>query len=277
MAVQPPPQAPAADDPSPDDEAGSSRALTILGHLQELRGRAMWSAGALVVGIAVSLWPLTGWFIDFLAEPGRSEVENFELIFTEPLEYWTAYFRVSLLLGISISMPVHIYQLLAFVSPGLTWNERKWLYPIVIAATGAFLGGAAFAYYIELPPALNFLIDQPSGITEDLNPFIKIGSYIDFVTRLILATALVFELPLVVMGLAKIGIVTSKKLLGWWRYAIIGAFVGAAIVTPSIDPVTQSLVAGPIIILYFLGILLAKLVEGSPMIARDSTNGSAND
>ncbi len=272
MAVQPPPQAPAADDPSPDDEAGSSRALTILGHLQELRGRAMWSAGALVVGIAVSLWPLTGWFIDFLAEPGRSEVENFELIFTEPLEYWTAYFRVSLLLGISISMPVHIYQLLAFVSPGLTWNERKWLYPIVIAATGAFLGGAAFAYYIELPPALNFLIDQPSGITEDLNPFIKIGSYIDFVTRLILATALVFELPLVVMGLAKIGIVTSKKLLGWWRYAIIGAFVGAAIVTPSIDPVTQSLVAGPIIILYFIGILLAKLVEGSPMIARDSAS-----
>ena len=272
MAVQRPPQAPAAEDPPPGDEEESSRALTILGHLQELRFRAMISAGALVVGIAVSLWPLTGWFIDFLAEPGRNNVDDFELIFTEPLEYWTSYFRVSLLLGISISMPVHIYQLLAFVSPGLTWNERKWLYPIVIAATFAFLGGAAFAYYIELPPALNFLVDQPSGITEDLNPFIKIGSYIDFVTRLILATALVFELPLVVMGLAKIGIVTSKKLLGWWRYAIIGAFVGAAIVTPSIDPVTQSLVAGPIIILYFLGIALAKLVEGSPMIARDSAS-----
>ncbi len=166
-------------------------------------------------------------------------------------------------------MPVHIYQLLAFVSPGLTWNERKWLYPIVFGATLSFIAGAAFAYYIELPPALKFLVDQPGDITENVRPFIRIQSYIDFVTRLILVTGLVFELPLIVMGLAKIGIVTSKKLLGWWRYAIIGAFVGAAIVTPSIDPVTQSLVAGPIIVLYFLGIGLAKLVEGNPLFARD--------
>ena len=99
--------------------------------------------------------------------------------------------------------------------------------------------------------------------------FSGVQSYIDFVTRLILATALVFELPLVVMGLAKIGVVTSRKLLGWWRLAIVGAFIAAAIVTPSIDPVTQSLVAGPIIVLYFVGIALAKLVEGSPLIARD--------
>jgi len=263
MAVQTP-----IEDPSPDDEEEASRTQTILGHLQELRYRAMISAGALVVGIAVSFWPLTGMFIEFLAEPAREEIPNFSLIFTEPLEYWTSYFKVSLLLGISISMPVHIYQVLAFVSPGLTWNERKWLYPIVVGATLSFLAGAAFAYYIELPPALKFLIDQPGDVS-DVEPFIKIQSYIDFVTRLILATALVFELPLVVMGLAKIGIVTSKKLLGWWRYAIIGSFVAAAIVTPSIDPVTQSLVAGPIIVLYFVGIALAKLVEGSPLIARD--------
>jgi len=268
MAVQPPPQAP-ADEPSPNDEEEPSRTLTILGHLQELRYRAMVSAGALVIGIGVSFWPLTGMFIECLAEPGREEVEGFELIFTEPLEYWTSYFKVSLMLGISISMPVHVYQLLAFVSPGLSWNERKWLYPIVIGATFSFLVGAAFAYYVELPPALKFLIDQPGNITDDVTPLIKIQSYIDFVTRLILFTALVFELPLVVMGLAKIGVVTSRKLLGWWRFAIVGAFVAAAIVTPSIDPVTQSLVAGPIIVLYFVGIGLAKLVEGSPMIARD--------
>ncbi len=264
MADQPP-----AEDSSSNDEEETTRTQTILGHLQELRYRAMISAGALVVGIAVSFWPLTGMFIEFLAEPGRQEVDNFELIFTEPLEYWTSYFKVSLMLGISISMPVHVYQLLAFVTPGLTWNERKWLYPIVVGATFSFFVGAAFAYYIELPPALKFLIDQPSSITKDVTPLIKIQSYIDFVTRLILATALVFELPLVVMGLAKIGVVTSKKLLGWWRFAIIGAFVAAAIVTPSIDPVTQSLVAGPIIVLYFIGIGLAKLVEGSPLIARD--------
>ena len=263
MAVQPP-----AEDSSPSEQEESSRTQTILGHLQELRYRAMISAGALVIGIAVSFWPLTGMVIKFLAVPAQEQVDDFNLIFTEPLEYWTTYFRVSLLLGISISMPVHVYQVLAFVSPGLTWNERKWLYPIVVGATFSFLVGAAFAYYIELPPALKFLIDQPGDIS-DVRPFIKIQSYINFVTRLILATALVFELPLVVMGLAKIGVVTSKKLLGWWRFAIVGAFVAAAIVTPSIDPITQSLVAGPIIVLYFVGIALAKLVEGSPMIARD--------
>ena len=81
-------------------------------------------------------------------------------------------------------------------------------------------------------------------------------------------TGLVFELPLVVMGLAKLGVVTSRKLLGWWRHSIVLAFVAAAIVTPSIDPVTQTLVAGPIIILYFVGIILARLVEGNPILRR---------
>ena len=153
MAVQPPPQDPPADSPAAGEEE-PSRTLTILGHLQELRYRAMVSAAALVIGIAVSLWPLTGIVIEFLARPGEENVENFQLIFTEPLEYWTSYFRVSLLLGFTISMPVHIYQLLAFVSPGLTWNERKWLYPIVIGATLSFLGGAAFALLFLAPMAL---------------------------------------------------------------------------------------------------------------------------
>lgn len=267
MAVQPPVQAPPAEPPEPPEDEPASKALSILEHLQELRRRLMIAAGALLVGVLVSLWPLTGWAIDFLVRPARDRVENFQLVFTEPLEFWTVYFRVSLLLGITIAMPVIVYQLIAFVSPGLTKSERRWLYPIVIGATFAFVAGATFAYYIELPPALKFLVDNPSGIT-DVTPLIRIQSYIDFTTRLIFLTGLVFELPLVVMGLAKVGVVTSKKLLGWWRYSFVGAFVLAAIVTPSIDPITQSLVAGPIIVLYFTGIGLAKLVEGNPILSR---------
>ncbi len=266
MAVQPPAQAPPGEPPPepPEQEQQRGKTLTLLEHLLELRYRLMVAAGALLLGVLVSLWPLTGWFIDFLAEPGRDRVEDFELIFTEPLEYWTSYFRVSLLLGFALSMPVIIYQLLAFVAPGLTPQERRWLYPIVLGASLAFVAGAAFAYYIELPPALSFLV----GNTGDVRPLIRIKSYIDFVTRVILVTGIVFELPLVVMGLAKLGVVTSRKLLGWWRYAIVLAFVGAAVVTPSIDPITQSLVAGPMIVLYFLGIGLAKLVEGNPILRR---------
>lgn len=267
MAVQPPAQAP-PEGPAPErpePEQRERRTLTILEHLQELRYRLMVMAGALVVGVGVSLWPLTGWFIEFLKKPAEGRVEGFELFFFEPLEGWAAYFKVSLLLGIAIAMPVFVYQLLAFVGPGLTKQERRWVYPIVVGASLAFIGGAAFAYYIELPPALGFLLNPPGDIGE---PIIGVGKYIDFVTRLLLVTGLVFELPLVVMGLAKLGVVTSRKLLGWWRYAIVIAFVAAAVVTPSVDPVTQSLVAGPIIVLYFTGIVLAKLVEGSPLIPR---------
>jgi len=99
-------------------------------------------------------------------------------------------------------------------------------------------------------------------------PFISVKSYVDFVTRLMFVTGLVFETPFVVMGLAKIGIVTSRKLLSWWRFAVVGAFIISAIVTPSIDPITQTLVALPMIVLYFVGIILSRLVENTPIIPR---------
>jgi sec-independent protein translocase protein TatC len=262
--ADPPPGEPAPE-PAPKPEDG--KVLTILEHLAELRYRIMVCAGALVAGLAVSVYPLTGWAIDFLKQPGKDRVEDFELIFTEPLEGWTTFFRVALLLAVTIAMPVLVYQLLAFVSPGLTKNERRWVYPLVFGATVMFVAGCAFAYYVELPPALEFLLNPPGNVGE---PFIRASKYFDFVTRLMLVTGLVFELPIVVMGFAKLGVVTSKRLLGWWRHAFIGAFILAAIVTPSIDPITQSLVAGPIIVLYFAGALLAKLVEGNPVIPRGS-------
>ena len=267
MAVRPPPEAPPrepAPEPS-DQQEQEGRVLSILEHLQELRYRLMVSGGALVVGIAVSFWPLTGWFIEFLKQPAESRKAGFKTVFFEPLEGWTTYFRVALLLGVAIAMPVIVYQTLAFIRPGLTKDERRWLYPVVVGASVAFVAGCAFAYYVELPPALGFLLNPPGNIGE---PLIGASKYFDFVTRLLFITGLVFELPLVVMGLAKLGAVHSKKLLGWWRYAIILAFVVAAIVTPSVDPVTQSLVAGPIIVLYFTGVALARLVEGNPIFPR---------
>ena len=265
MAAQPPVQAPPpAPSPQPDLKL-DGKILTILEHLQELRYRLMVCAGALIFGVSVSFYPLSQIFIRFLEQPAKDRVENFELVFTEPLEFWTSYFKVSLLLGLAIAMPVIVYQLLAFVGPGLTKEERRWFYPIVAGASLSFVGGVAFAYYVELPPALGFLLNPPGDIGE---PIISVSKYFDFVTRLLLVTGLVFELPLIVMGFAKIGIVTSRQLLSWWRYAIILAFVAAAIVTPSVDPVTQSLVAGPIIVLYVVGMGLARLVEGTPLIQR---------
>jgi sec-independent protein translocase protein TatC len=242
-----------------DDE----KVLTIIEHLQELRTRVMWSAGALIVGVLVSIWPLTKYTIHFLVKPGQDQVEGFKLHQFQLLDYWSTYFRVSLLLGIAIAMPVIMYEVLAFVAPGLTKQERRWLYPIVIGATFMFVLGMAFGYYLELPPALRFLL-KPN--TSDVEPTIGVQTYIDTVTRLLLITGLVFEMPFVIMGLAKIGVVTSKKLWGWTRYAVVASAVLAAVVTPSIDPITMIVVMIPIVVLYFMGMLLAKLVESNSFL-----------
>jgi sec-independent protein translocase protein TatC len=269
MAAQPPAVAPPQNQPGPEQEPEprpeEAKVLTILEHLGELRYRLMVCAGALVVGLALSIYPLTGWTVEFLQEPAKDRVENFNLVFTEPLEGWTTFFRVSLLLAVAMAMPVIIYQLLAFVSPGLTSSERKWVIPVVLGASIMFVAGCAFAYYVELPPAIGFLLEPPGAVGE---PFIRSSKYFDFVTRLMFVTGVVFELPLIVMAFAKLGVVTSRKLFGWWRQAIIVSVVVAAIVTPSIDPMTQLLVAGPIVVLYFAGALLAKLVENNPIIPK---------
>ena len=248
----------AATTPSSRQAEEEGKVLTIIEHLLELRRRVMISVVALVVGVGVSIWPLTKYTVHFLVKPAQRELPGFKLHQFQLLDYWSTYFRVSLLLGVALAMPVIMYQILAFVGPGLTKQERRWFFPIVLGASLMFIAGMAFAYYAELPPALRFLL-KPN--TSDVEPTIGVATYIDTVTRLLLLTGLVFEMPFVIMGLAKIGIVRSRQLLGWWRYAIMLAFVLAAIVTPSIDPVTQTVVAAPIVVLYLMGIGLAKIVE----------------
>ncbi|MDO8615699.1 MAG: twin-arginine translocase subunit TatC [Dehalococcoidia bacterium] len=226
-------------------------------HLKELRYRLMVSAIGVVLGLAVSAY-FGQDLIDFLKRPAEERSSNFHLQFIEPFELFVTYFRVSLLGGLVLGMPVIVYQALRFVSPALKPGERRWLYGTVVGATALFLTGVAFAYYVALPPALDFLLNFGTDLAQ---PNIRVGSYIDFVTRLLFWTGVAFETPLVVMYLARLGIVRAGQLVGWWRIAIVGAFVVAAVVTPTIDPVTQSLVAGPIIVLYFLGIVLAVIVQ----------------
>lgn len=263
MSTVAPPETP-ADQPEPER---GERYLTLVEHLQELRYRVTVCAIAILIGLAIS-----GYFgdelIKFLKEPGegRNNVD-LRLQFIEPFELFGTYFRVALLGGLIFAMPVIVYQVLAFVTPGLRGSEKWWLIWTVVGATVLFITGVAFAYYVALPPALDFLLDPPFG--EGLaEPNIRISSYIDFVTRLLFWTGVSFETPLVIMFLARLRIVSAGQLIRWWRLAIVAAFIIAAIVTPSIDPVTQSLVAGPIIVLYCLGIILAFIVQ-----PRSSPNG----
>lgn len=242
---------------APENESGE-RYLTLLEHIEELRFRLFVSAVFVVIGLGVSVF-FGNEIIDFLKQPAEDRNPDFQLQFIEPFELFVTYFRVSLLGGLILGMPMIVYQGLRFVSPGLRPSERRWLYGTVLGTFVLFLSGVAFAFYVALPPALDFLLDFGNG--EIAEPNIRVGSYVDFVTRLLFWTGVSFETPLVVMYLARFRIVTARQLLRWWRFAIVAAFVIAAVVTPTIDPVTQSLVAGPIIVLYFLGIILAVLVQ----------------
>jgi sec-independent protein translocase protein TatC len=237
----------------------SERYLTLVEHLQELRYRLTISAAAVVIGLAISAY-FGGELIDLLKEPATRDGVEIDTVFIEPFELFATYFRVALLGGLILAMPVIVYQTLAFVTPGLNPNEKWWLLGTVIGASILFAVGVLFAYFFALPPALDFLLNPPfaEGVAE---PTIRISSYIDFVTRLLFWSGVSFETPLVVMFLARFRIVNAGQLLRWWRYALVAAFVISAVVTPTWDPVTQTVVAGPIIVLYFLGIALAYIVQ----------------
>lgn len=233
------------------------KVLTVLEHLQELRYRLMVAAGALVLATG-GAFVITPWFLDFILEPAQEAYPGFRLVRTGMLGYVIPYFQISLTLGLILAMPVIVYQALMFVLPGLTPQEKRFVLPAMFAISGSFLLGVVFGYYVVLPPALKFLLNFGSDQAE---PLITIGDYVSFVTRMVVATGATFELPLVMMVLARFRLVTSRKLISWWRYTVVIAFVAAAVLTPSIDPVTQSLVAGPMLALYVVGIVLARLVE----------------
>lgn len=242
------------DEPEEQAEPGS---MTLFEHLDEARKRLTIAALTIVLTTVLALI-FTRDIIEYLTGPARAADPDFEPIFTEVLGYVAAYFKIGLLLGVAAGMPMVLYQVFAFVNPGLTSQERKWVLPIVLLASVSFAGGGAFAFYVAWPPALDFLLNFGDGVAQ---PQIRINNYIDVLTRFVFWTGVVFEMPLVLMGLGFLGLVTARRLRQAWRWALIGAFVIAALITPSIDPVTQSAVAIPLIGLYGLGIVLVKIVE----------------
>jgi sec-independent protein translocase protein TatC len=166
--------------------------------------------------------------------------------------------KVSLMGGLVIAFPVILYQVVMFVSPGLTGKEKRYLYALFPGAIASFAAGAAFGYYVLLPPALNFLLTFGSDIA---TPLIRVGNYINLVVTLLFWLGVSFEMPLIMFFLSKIGVITPRALARQRRYALVAAFILGALITPTFDPINQSLVAIPIIFLYELGIWLARLAR----------------
>jgi sec-independent protein translocase protein TatC len=153
-------------------------------------------------------------------------------------------------------MPVIVYQIVAFVLPGLQRNERLWVLFMVPFATVLFVAGMAFTWFVMLPTAIPFLAGF-LGITTQVRP----ENYFDFITRLMFWIGVCFELPLVIMFLAKLKFVSARQLAGGWRYAVVGMAILAAVVTPTVDPVNMGLVMAPLMVLYLISILLAAFVR----------------
>jgi len=229
--------------------------LTLREHLEELRRRLIISVIAVVITMGVSLI-FARRIYDFFESRAPGDVI---FIFTDVTEMIEIYMKLCLYSGLVLALPFLMYQLVMFIHPALSRDEKKYLYILLPGVIVLFLGGAAFTYYIFLPPALKFLLDFP--FLDGPEPYIRIGNYISVVTKFIFIMGLIFELPLVMYFLTRIGVVSAQTLYHYWRFAVVGAFIVAAVVTPTIDPINQTIVALPIILLYGLGILLSMLAQ----------------
>jgi sec-independent protein translocase protein TatC len=237
--------------------------MPFLGHLGELRTRIMWSRGAVIVGLGIAL-TFTDRLMKLVRRPFELAMPGQKLVFTTPTEAFWVYMKVALIAGVVIAMPMILYQIWAFIAPGLYSHERRYAVPFVLVGSLFFIGGGLFAQLLVIPYAMRFLLSFPG---QDLLPMITINSYVDFVLKFTLAFGAVFELPVIITLAARMGLVTPQMLSKNRKYAILINFILAAVLTPTPDIFNQCLMAGPLCILYELGIVSARLFGRRPAAA----------
>jgi sec-independent protein translocase protein TatC len=261
--------------PRPDeDERGVSTVeLTLQEHLLELRTRLIISLVALTVTTGIAFVFYRTWFqIAVTPIVGRGNCAAVRdgtaanvaiptcLQAITPTELIFAFFQLALVVGLIVAMPVIAYQVWAYVAPGLTRKERRYVVAVIPGATVSFVVGVAFAYFALMPAALSFLL----GFSDVVEIRPTVASYISFVARLLIAIGVIFQLPLAMFFLSKVHLINPKMLGGIRRYVIVAAFIVSAVVTPTPDPLNQLLVAVPILVLYEVGVLLARLAQTGP-------------
>jgi sec-independent protein translocase protein TatC len=227
---------------------------TILTHLNELRIRLTWAAAGLLVTTIIS-FVFAEPLLDFLLAPySASSPLGAELQTLRPTEGIETFFKVSLLSGAILAMPWILYQLWLFIAPGLTKQERRYIYIFLPSSLLLFGLGLSFAWFILVPAAVQFLANFLPGVFKaDWTG----QEYIGFLTTMLFWIGMSFQMPVIVYFIARVGLVTAKTLREQWRIAIVGIAVLAAAITPSIDPVTMMLTMAPLVVLYGLSILLA--------------------
>jgi sec-independent protein translocase protein TatC len=234
------------------DELPNEVEMSLFDHLEELRQRIFYALIAVaitVVGCFIFVRPLV-----ILLEAPAGDVKFLQLA---PGEFFFVSIKVAGYSGLILASPFILYQIVQFVLPGLTRRERRLLAPVVFGSSILFLVGLAFAYIALIPAALNFFINYGSDVVEQSW---SIDRYFEFVLLLMFSTGLAFQIPVIQLILGFVGIVSSAQMFAGWRYIVLGAVVLGAILTPSTDPLTQSLLAGAVLGLYFGGIGAVKLI-----------------
>ncbi|MGH7822082.1 MAG: twin-arginine translocase subunit TatC [Candidatus Binatia bacterium] len=236
--------------------------MPLTEHLEELRWRLIKALGAVLVAFGFA-YQFVDALLVWLTEPLRAiDPDKIQLIGTALTEAFFTKLKVSFIAGIFLSSPVILFQIWKFVAPGLYASERRYVKPFVFFGTVFFVSGAWFCYALVFPTAFAFFVSQYETIA--LQPFLKISEYLSFSSRLLLAFGVVFELPVFTFFFARIGLVTHRQMIQWFRYAILAIFVVAAVLTPGPDVASQLLMAGPLLVLYVLSIGVAYAFGKAP-------------
>lgn len=231
--------------------------MTLLGHLNELRIRLTWAGGAVFLTTILS-FAFAEPLLSFLLTPYSNSQSDgtAELQTLRPTEGIETFFKVSLMAGAILAMPVILYQIWLFISPGLTKQEKRYVYIFLPSALVLFLLGILFAWFVLAPAAIFFLANfLPETFKTDWTG----QEYIGFITRMVFWLGVSFEMPVIVYFVARVGLVTADALREQWRIAVVGVAVLSAVITPSIDPVTMLLTMAPLLLLYMLSIALGRV------------------
>lgn len=241
--------------------ADKEKHMSFLEHLEELRWTVIYIVIATVAGMGL-VWHFSDRVIDLLStdlartvEAAIGEGGNYRLHVFEVSEAFITKIKISLLLGFLLALPFNIFKVWQFLSPGLLKGERKMFSPLIVLSTVLFYAGVAFAYLVMVKLSVAFLFRLKPATVDTT---VRMGSYLTFVTKFCLTFGLVFQVPLLLALLSLIGIVTPKQIRGTWRYAIVVIVILSAFLTPP-DVLSQLLMAGPVLVLYWLGYFLAVI------------------
>ena len=257
IASRPDPEKPDGEELDDDELDGAGGRMSFLDHLDELRKRLVTSVSAVFIGF-VAAFPFIGPITAFVMVPLNATLEDGQgFIYTEPTEAFFLYIKVSALVGLLAALPVVLTQFWLFVAPGLYAHEKKFAIPFVTLSTVFFIGGCLFSHYLLFPVAWAFL----GGFSTEYLQFLpRLAPTFSLYIRLTLACGVVFQMPTVVFFLARIGVLTARYLIRNTKYAILVIFIVAAVLTPTGDPATLTLMAAPMIVLYGVSIGIAWLV-----------------